>query len=246
MSSTMHPPPLEDSIAAFAQRCGEAGFDLVQPFSVAAHNSTASRAQQLGTFGRPKPLGLIVGNTRYFWRIFREAVDADPSLRNAVNPVDDYTEARIGFATAALGRSTLVSYVHVVAPAPLPIQRIAHAAGVAFLSPSHLSIHPTYGPWIAFRAAIVVDEDEIPVPAPPGEGPCERCAKPCLPALEVAVKSTRDPTVTSLGNAWPLWTKVRDACPVGKSHRYGEDQIRYHYAKDRTVLGPTPRARLER
>jgi methylmalonic aciduria homocystinuria type C protein len=187
-----------------------------------------------------------VGNTRYFWRVFREALDADPNLRTAVNPIDDYTEARIGFATAALGRSTLVSYVHVVDPAPMPIQRIAHASGLAFLSPSHLSIHPTYGPWLAFRAAIVLDEDELPLSGELDDGPCSRCNKPCLPALEVAVASTRDPTVSSLGDSWPLWAKVRDACPVGKAHRYSDDQIRYHYAKDRAMLAPAPRARLQR
>jgi hypothetical protein len=58
-----------------------------------------------------------------------------------------------------------------------------------------------------------------------------------LPALEIAVANTRDPTVTSLGESWPLWANVRDACPVGKVHRYGDDQIRYHYAKDRMMLG---------
>ena len=239
--------PLQDSILAFALRCREAGFDIVHPFSVAAHNAAGTPpAQQLGTFGRQRPLGLIVGNTRYFWRVFREAVDADPKLRNAVNPIDEYTEARIGFATAALGRSTLVSFVHVTDPAPLPIQRMAQSGGLAFLSPSHLSIHPTYGPWIAFRAAIVVDDDELPPASAPGDSPCTGCSRPCLPALEAAVASTRDPTVTSLGEAWPLWAKVRDVCPVGRAHRYGDDQIRYHYSKDRAMLGPAPHERPAR
>lgn len=231
-------PSLEDSIAAFSGRCREAGFDIVHPFSVAGYNRTAPPPARLGTFCRAAPLGLIVGNTRYFWRVFREALDAEPALRKAVNPIDEYTEARIGFATAALGRSTLVSFVHAMDPAPIPIQRIAHAAGLAFLSPSHLSIHPAYGPWLAFRAVIVVDEDEMTGPPAPAESPCERCSKPCLPALRIALEHTRDPTVSSLGESWPLWAKVRDACPVGKSHRYGDDQIRYHYAKDRAMLRP--------
>jgi methylmalonic aciduria homocystinuria type C protein len=39
-----------------------------------------------------------------------------------------------------------------------------------------------------------------------------------------------------IGDTWPLWLAVRDACPVGRAHRYCEDQIRYHYAGDRTAL----------
>jgi hypothetical protein len=29
---------------------------------------------------------------------------------------------------------------------------------------------------------------------------------------------------------------MREACPTGRAHRYGEAQIRYHYLKDRAVL----------
>ena len=35
---------------------------------------------------------------------------------------------------------------------------------------------------------------------------------------------------------WHDWLGVRDACPVAREARYGEDQIRYHYAKDPTAL----------
>ncbi len=37
------------------------------------------------------------------------------------------------------------------------MQRLAHASGLARLSPSHLSVHGTDGPWIALRAAVVID-----------------------------------------------------------------------------------------
>lgn len=32
------------------------------------------------------------------------------------------------------------------------------------------------------------------------------------------------------------WIAVRDACPIGREHRYPEDQLRYHYTKDRSLL----------
>jgi cyanocobalamin reductase (cyanide-eliminating) / alkylcobalamin dealkylase len=38
-------------------------------------------------------------------------------------------------------------------------------------------------------------------------------------------------------DTWRAWLAVRDACPVGREHRYGDDQIAYHYAKRRDALG---------
>jgi methylmalonic aciduria homocystinuria type C protein len=37
---------------------------------------------------------------------------------------------------------------------------------------------------------------------------------------------------------WRSWLAVRDACPVGRSARYAEEQIAYHYTKDPSHLPP--------
>ncbi|MGH8586497.1 MAG: hypothetical protein ACREWE_10055 [Gammaproteobacteria bacterium] len=42
-------------------------------------------------------------------------------------------------------------------PRRVAMQRLAHLSGLAYLSPSHLNVHATYGPWIALRAAVVID-----------------------------------------------------------------------------------------
>jgi methylmalonic aciduria homocystinuria type C protein len=39
-----------------------------------------------------------------------------------------------------------------------------------------------------------------------------------------------------ISDTWPLWLAVRDACPIGRAHRYDDAQIRYHYARDRSAL----------
>lgn len=31
---------------------------------------------------------------------------------------------------------------------------------------------------------------------------------------------------------WRPWLAVRDACPLGREHRYSEQQVAYHYTKD--------------
>ena len=35
---------------------------------------------------------------------------------------------------------------------------------------------------------------------------------------------------------WRAWLAVRDACPLGREHRYPEALIHYVYTKDRAVL----------
>jgi hypothetical protein len=44
------------------------------------------------------------------------------------------------------------------------------------------------------------------------------------------------PDAAAVERGWRAWVAVRDACPVGRASRYGDEQIRYHYAKDRGVL----------
>eukprot|EP00757_Euglenozoa_sp_SAG-D1_P013647 gene13647-21265_t len=40
----------------------------------------------------------------------------------------------------------------------VPVQHLAQASGLAHLSQGYLNIHPTYGPWFALRALLIVPE----------------------------------------------------------------------------------------
>jgi hypothetical protein len=98
------------------------------------------------------------------------------------------------------------------------------------LAPSHLCVHAEFGPWIALRAAVVLD-------APgggstPAEPTCD-CPSGCLPALERALAAGEPTNGDELRDHWTLWLAMRDACPRGRAHRYGDEQIRYHYVGER-------------
>ena len=107
-------------------------------------------------------------------------------------------------------------------------------AGLAVLAPSHLAIHPTFGPWFALRAAIVVDVDGPP-PRPIPARACA-CDHGCGPALARALAAGPPTSADELRARWRLWLAVRDACPVGRAHRYPDDQLTYHYTGDRAAL----------
>ena len=54
--------------------------------------------------------------------------------------------------------------------------------------------------------------------------------------MKQAISSIKDTIKQQVAESREIRKRIRDACPKGHEHRYGDDQIRYHYAKDRAVL----------
>jgi methylmalonic aciduria homocystinuria type C protein len=225
--------------AAVAEDCARAGLDLVHPFGFDREPSPSAALARLAVpdFGCSRGLGILIGNTRALWPVLKRALARDPVLRADGNPLDQYVVRVVNGVRTALAVPSAARFAHVVEPETLPIQRIAAEVGLSHLSPSHLSIHPEHGPWIALRAVLLVDvEGPPPLPAP--RDPCSPCPKPCLHALQVAIETTGADGGIDVEQNWRKWLAVRDACPEGRSSRYGEDQIAYHYSKDRRRLEP--------
>lgn len=215
------------------------GLDIVHAFPIAAFNDRVERAQHLPDLGRGDALGLLIGNTRALWPPLVAACRADPTLRAGADPVDAYVEQRVRPAIDALAVRSTVRWAH-DPPPRLAIQRLADVTGLAPLSAVGLNVHPVYGPWFALRAAVVLDVAG-PTDVPIAPRPCPDCARTCGPAFERARAAQQGQL--GIAKTWPLWLAVRDACPFGRAHRYGEAQIRYHYARDRAALvAPTPPA----
>lgn len=219
--------------AALAARLAPHGLDLVHPFAVRWFNAGVAAAQYLPDHGRADGLGILIGNTRALWEPFRLACRAEPALRQSSDPIERYVEVCITPAVSALAVPAAIRWAH-DPPPRLPIQRLADVTGLAPLSAVGLNVHPIYGPWFALRAAVTLD-----MPGPAGDAPrsvptCPDCARTCMPAFERAraAQAGKD----GISETWPLWLAVRDACPVGRAYRYSDEQIRYHYARDRSVL----------
>lgn len=225
--------PIVDEIAA---GCAAAGFDLCAATDAARYHAVVPDAVRVDDLGRPRALVIVVGNTVGLWAHLARAIDGLP----AIDPIDAYAARSIGAVAARVLAG--VRYDVYYAPEPPPrrvaLQRLADVAGLAALAPSHLCVHPTFGPWIALRAAIVVDVDGPDRPPPPCARACD-CATGCGPALERALAAGAPAGADELRERWRLWLAVRDACPIGRAHRYGDDQLAYHYTGDARYL---PRA----
>ncbi len=170
-----------------------------------------------------RPVGILIGTTRSMWEPFLAALNTTPELAHDPDPVDRFTVRSVERMCATMHGKSVYAHERYDG-AFLPFQRIAVAAGLAALAPTHLLIHPTFGPWFGLRAVILTGGD-VP-PRTTASLPC-RSDGGCTSALTAARASK---------GSWRAWLAVREACPIGREHRYSDNQIGYHYTKDRSFL----------
>jgi methylmalonic aciduria homocystinuria type C protein len=233
----LDPISVGDVQKKIAGAASNAGLDLAAAFPVSAYNRSVPAGYGLPDFGRNRPVGIVLGNSRSLWPKFLEALKDSEELDEAEHPLNAYVTDTVGRLLQALPVSHEVRWAHASEPSPVAMQQAAMIAGLAHTSPSYLSIHPEHGPWIGLRAVVVLDlewESGDPAPAP---DPCTPCPKPCLPALNRAVAASKQaPAGKKVSSNWRLWLAVRDACPLGRSSRYSDEQCEYHYRPERDFL----------
>lgn len=179
---------------------------------------------------------VLVGNVgRELWDVSGAQIAARPGP----HPLDQWTREIVDPIAAGLQATALYPFA---GPPYWPFQRWAERAEGVRPSPLGIFIHPEYGLWHAYRAAIVVPAIlEVPAPAPRAH-PCDTCAdKPCLMhcpvhafsargydveiCVDYVVKTRDEPRACG-----HVGCQARLACPVGASWRYGPDQAQFHMA----------------
>jgi len=188
---------------------------------------------------RPGAAGaLLVGSGgRLFFDRF---VAATGGADGAPHPLDRFTRAEVEAAAATtLGAGAqpighAIYYPFSGATPLLPFQRLGRAAGLGAPGPLGIQIHPTYGPWWAYRALLLWDL-EAPDEPPVGDG-CAGCDAPCVAACPAGAVA-RDGFVYQLCRArrladpaCHLACAARSRCVRGPEQRYSERQLAFHMA----------------
>ena len=191
----------------------------------------------LGWF-EPKPgdevphnarFAILIGNAgpQMFRRFARE--------RNpATDLMDDWTRATVD----AMAQDLDAKAAYPFDVPHHPFLTWARRGGGGHISPLGLNIHPVYGLWHAYRAALLFPVAfDLPV-GTPGPSPCDTCAdKPCLSACPVKafdgtsydVKSCGRHLLTESGSeCMQGGCLARRACPVGRAFTYVTDQMQFH------------------
>ena len=223
---------MQDLLPLLGNRLAPRGLDLLAPLAVGWYNAAVPDEFHLPC--AEDRLAVVVGNTRALWPRFLAAYRTRPDLAASPDPLDLYVEGFLWEALEGLPEVLDLRFAHEPPPRRVAIQRAAELAGLAWLSPAHLSVHPRYGPWIALRALVVFDLSG-PEGPPKLAPPCADCRGSCQMALQKALQAGWNPAGDQ-----SLWIAVREACARGRRSRYPEDAVRYHYYHDRSVL-PRPR-----
>lgn len=206
-------------------RVAPAGFSLVAGGQVGRYNEVVDAGYRLPDFGGDDRLVVLIGNDRSNWPAFEAAVAAGDVDLSAPHPFDRWVMRTLAPRVDIEGVRSELRWVHDGPPRMVAMQRLATAIGLAETGPAALGAHPTVGTWFALRAAIVYDaRGPITTPPPPT---CSACVhQPCVPAMTRALDA----------RSWQAWVAVRDACPIGKDHRYHEGQIAFHYSHNAAAL----------
>lgn len=161
------------------------------------------------------------------------------------HPVDDYSVRTVTawLATAAPGAAFRFLYP---GDAPVPLQQLGRLAGWHHAAPFMVGVDAGWGPWWAYRAAVLADTGFRPSQTVDRSSPCAACAdRPCVVgcpagamnagtfALDVCLDFRRRP-----GSACALTCLAREACPVGAGHRYDPAQLAHSYGRSLAMLQP--------
>lgn len=222
----MSPASLLDDLAA---RLGRIGLRLRGGFAL-VHNLDQAVLDHLP---QARTL-LLVGNVgAEVWQRSGRAITA----LGGAHPLDRWTRREIEPIAAACGGTAVFPFD---GPPYWPFQRWAARAEGSLASPLGILMHPEFGLWHAYRAAILLPAS-LALPAPPArEHPCDACSeKPCLSACPVGaftgagyevdhcarhVAATKsDPEECYQGGC-----RARLACPVGAEWRYARGQAVFH------------------
>jgi hypothetical protein len=184
--------------------------------------------------GRAVLTVVLVGNAGpAMWRAF-EGRERDPESRN---PLDDWMRPTLLAAAARAGAHPVFPNE---GPPFVPIQRWGARAESVHRSPIGIMIHPEYGLWHVYRAALLFAARLDLRPRNETPSPCESCAKkPCLRVCPadaflpdrfdgagcVTHVASRDGA-----NCRDRGCLARRACPVGRDYAYPRAAQAFHTA----------------
>jgi epoxyqueuosine reductase len=219
------------------------GLNLVGACALDAYDASLPPDRSLRALAPAARTAIVIGHGGgAFWHAYRRFAAAHPGQEKRADPLDRWTAAAVERALRPLlGDARLL---HPFGVAPVSFTRLAACAGLGVPGRVGVLLHPTFGPWIAFRAAALVRQ-VVALPRPADQfDPCPACATPaCIAACPAG----------AVGDAgWDLarcagergrpadpcaaGCHARIACVVGPEHRYPADALIHHQVHARAPL----------
>jgi epoxyqueuosine reductase len=228
------------------------GLNLVAATPVARYDAKVKESSRASSIDPQTRSIVVIGNGGgALWHAFKAHTALDPGWWSRENPLDDFTrevvERDIAAPIRASGARCTTVYPFLNNGPTLNFIELGKVAGVAGPSILGVTVHPIYGPWIAFRAALLLDEELDS----PGDAldfdPCPRCAvRSCIPACPA--------NAVSVDAGWDipkclthrveveadcaLRCHARANCVLGPEHRYPDEELAYHQMRSLRAIRP--------
>lgn len=219
------------------------GLNLLGTTSITAYESLVPTQYHVAALLPQAKTILVIGNGGgEFWQGFRSYCARHPSYRQErTHPLDDYTVEIVESTLTPLLQATGASYRYVYPfrfwTEPVSFMHLARTAGLAGPSLLGVTIHPVYGPWMALRAAVLLELELALPPQASGFDPCPTCVeRPCISSCPAEAISTE--------KGWDIpccvqhrlhrqddcveYCHARYHCVYGREHHYPLDELQYH------------------
>jgi hypothetical protein len=227
------------------------GLNLIAAIPVGRYDAVATAAMRANTIAPQSQSIVVIGNGGgAFWRSFSDHAARNPGWREREHPLDDFTrltiERDVVSVVAAAGVRCVAVYPF-IGDATLNFIELGKLSGLAGPSILGVVVNPIYGPWIAFRAALLVDA-EIDEPGDAvGFDPCPTCTvRSCISACPVGAVSF--PAGWDIPRCLKHRVEVepdcapgchaRIGCVIGPQHRYPDDELAYHQGRALRAMRP--------
>ena len=220
---------------------GEAGFNLTVKIRSVDYDGAENRKEPFDFVEGAKSIILTGFAGRTFWNVFNLFLADNPDFKeNHEDLIDDYTRlifGKLNSKTEAFsGKGYKIIFPFGNDALELDFVKLGILGGIGVPSILGILLHPVFGTWISLRGAIITDIEFEDYDSPlVNFDPCPSCTKPCITACPAN-------TVSEKGWDWESCMRYRLdsdtcsgkcssrlACPYGKDHAYGSEQIAYHH-----------------
>lgn len=248
--------PLVDTIRSAA---APSGLNLVAATPASRYDAAVKSEYRAAVISPGTKAIVVIGNGGgAFWKKFKHHADKNPRWMARDNLLDDFTrlviERDVISALAGSGNPHTVIYPFMNSGPTLNFMEAGKAAGLSGPSILGVMVHPVYGPWIAFRAAILLNESIDEPGAAYRFDPCPSCtARTCISACPAEA--------VSIAKGWDIpkclthrveveldcapRCHARAGCVLGPEHRYPADELAYHQMRSLRAMRPYYEAHIK-